>query len=57
MANWLFMLSSSGILTCLDAKNGKKAWEHDFEIEFHASPTIAGGRVYIFGQKGNRGDI
>ena len=48
----VFMLSSSGIVTCLDAKNGKKAWEKDFEIEFHASPTIAGSRVYIFSQKG-----
>lgn len=48
----VFMLSSSGMLTCLEAKNGKKAWEHDFEMECHASPTIAGSRVYIFGQKG-----
>jgi outer membrane protein assembly factor BamB len=48
----LFMLSTSGMLTCLDAKNGKKIWEHDFEIECHASPTIAGGRVYMFSQKG-----
>jgi outer membrane protein assembly factor BamB len=48
----VFMISSSGILTCLDAKNGKKVWEQDFEIEFHASPTIAGSRVYIFSQKG-----
>ncbi len=48
----VFMLSTSGMLTCLEAKNGKKVWEHDFEMECHASPTIADSRVYIFGQKG-----
>jgi len=48
----VFMVSTSGMMTCLDAKNGKKVWEHDFEMECHASPTIAGSRVYIFGQKG-----
>jgi hypothetical protein len=38
-------------LYCLD-KDGKKLWEHDFEIECHASPSLAGNRLYLFGQKG-----
>lgn len=48
----VFTISSSGMMTCLDAKSGKKLWEHDFEVECHASPVICGNLVYIIGQKG-----
>jgi outer membrane protein assembly factor BamB len=48
----VFTLTSSGMLTCYDAKDGKKQWEHDFETECHASPSLAGNRLYVFGQKG-----
>ena len=48
----VFMLTTSGMLTCLDAKDGKKQWDHDFEMEFHASPSLAGDRLYLFSQKG-----
>jgi len=48
----VFTITTSGMLTCVDAKDGKKLWEHDFEFECHASPTIAAKRVYIFGEKG-----
>jgi outer membrane protein assembly factor BamB len=48
----LFALTTAGMLTCFDAKDGKKQWEHDLDMECHASPSLAGGRLYIFGQKG-----
>ena len=48
----IFTLSTSGVLTCYEAKNGKKQWEHDFKMEFHASPTIVGNRLYLAGLKG-----
>jgi outer membrane protein assembly factor BamB len=48
----VFMVTTSGMLTCLDIKDGKKVWEHDFEMECHASPTVAGHQLYILGQKG-----
>jgi len=48
-----FMITTSGMLTCLDAKDGKKQWDHDYETEFHASPTLAGNRLYLFSQKGS----
>ena len=48
----VFMITTSGMLTCVDAKDGKKVWEKDFEMEFHSSPTIAGPRLYLFSQKG-----
>jgi outer membrane protein assembly factor BamB len=48
----VFTLTTPGLLTCFDAKDGKKQWEHDFELEFHSSPSLAGNRVYLLGQKG-----
>jgi len=48
----VFTISTSGMLTCFDVKDGKKQWEHDFETDFHATPAIAAGRVYLFSQKG-----
>ncbi len=48
----VFTLTTSGLLTCFDAKDGKKLWEHDFDTECHASPSLAGNRLYLFGQKG-----
>lgn len=48
----VFAATTSGMLTCYDAKDGKKLWEHDFEMEIHASPNISGNRLYVLGQKG-----
>jgi len=49
----IFFVTSSGLLTCLDAKDGKKQWEHDFGTEIQASPGIAGSRVYIVATDGH----
>ena len=48
----VFAVTTSGMLTCYDAKDGKKQWEHDYDTECHASPSLAGGRLYLFSQKG-----
>lgn len=48
----VFMITTGGMLTCLDAKDGKKQWDHDYDMEFHASPSVAGGRLYLLSQKG-----
>lgn len=48
----LFTLTTPGVLTCFDAKDGKKQWEHDFEMECLSSPSLAENRLYLFGQKG-----
>jgi outer membrane protein assembly factor BamB len=44
----VYLLDTMGILTCFDAQNGENLWEHDFETDCHASPTIVGDRLYIF---------
>jgi outer membrane protein assembly factor BamB len=48
----LFTITTSGVLTCYDAKGGKKQWEHDYETEFNASPAIANNALYLFSLKG-----
>jgi outer membrane protein assembly factor BamB len=48
----IFTVNSFGKVTCFDPKDGKKVWEHEYETDFHASPTIAGNCVYLFSQKG-----
>ena len=49
----VFYVTSSGMLTCLDAKDGTKLWEHDFGTEIQASPGISGNRVYIVATDGH----
>jgi len=48
----VFYVTSNGMLTCLDAKDGKKQWDHDFGTEVQSSPAIAGNRVYVIGTNG-----
>ncbi|MBM3838836.1 MAG: hypothetical protein FJ398_12890 [Verrucomicrobia bacterium] len=48
----VFTISTPGMLTCYEARDGKKLWEHDFDMEFQASPSIANGRLYLVGMKG-----
>jgi outer membrane protein assembly factor BamB len=48
----VFVLDSGGMLTCYDAKDGVKQWDHDFAAECHASPSIVGNRLYLITQKG-----
>lgn len=48
----VFTVTTAGLLTSYDAKDGKKLWEHDFDTECHASPSLAGNRLYVFSQKG-----
>jgi outer membrane protein assembly factor BamB len=47
-----FTLTTSGMLTCYDAKDGKKQWEQDLELESHASLALAGARLYVTATKG-----
>jgi outer membrane protein assembly factor BamB len=49
---FVFALTTGGMLSCFDAKDGKKIWDHDYDMECHASPSLAGNRVYVFGMKG-----
>jgi len=52
-SNFVYTVTTSGMLTCFNLADGKRQWEHDFEEEIHASPAIAGNYVYLLSQKGN----
>lgn len=49
----LFAMETYGMLTCYDAKSGAKLWDHQYEGEFQASPTIAGDKLFIFTTEGS----
>jgi outer membrane protein assembly factor BamB len=46
----LFMVSDTGVATCLEAKSGKQLWQKRLGGDFSASPILADGRLYF----GNR---
>jgi outer membrane protein assembly factor BamB len=37
----------AGYLHCIDAKTGKKVWEHDFQENTWCSPYVVDGKVFI----------
>jgi outer membrane protein assembly factor BamB len=43
----VFVLTTGGMLTCYDAKTGKKLWVEDLEVTCKASPSLAGKYVYL----------
>ena len=49
---FVFLLTSYGTLTCYDADKGGVLWSEDFEVEFSASPSLVGDRVYLIGKSG-----
>ncbi len=49
----VFTLSTPGMLTCYDLKDGKKQWEQDLGAEYNASPSLAGRRLYLVSIKGS----
>ena len=48
----VFVATSAGILTCLDANGGKKQWEHDLKMEVQSSPSVVGDKLFLLGTKG-----
>jgi outer membrane protein assembly factor BamB len=48
----LFMVSDSGVATCLNTATGKPIWQERLAGEFSASPIYADGRIYYCNQDG-----
>ena len=49
----LYIVESSGALTCYDIQTGKVVWTHDLDNMFYASPAIAGNALILVSRKGN----
>jgi outer membrane protein assembly factor BamB len=48
----VFVVSSAGLLTCYDAQGGRKQWDHDFEDDCSAAPSLVGDKLYLITKKG-----
>ena len=46
----LYLMSDLGVLTCLNAKTGKKRWQGRLGGNFSASPVFAGGHLYFLSE-------
>jgi len=48
----IFLLTTDGLLICLQVTDGTKLWEEDLKEDFFASPSLIGDRLYLLSQKG-----
>jgi outer membrane protein assembly factor BamB len=48
----LYVVTDSGIATCLDARTGAVHWPMRLGGTYSASPVFADGRIYILGEQG-----
>jgi len=48
----VYLLDSTGMLTCYDARTGEKLYEQDLGEYSHASPSLVGDTVYVITDKG-----
>ncbi len=51
--DYVFTITTMGILTCFNAADGKKIWDHDFGADFHSSPTLIGDKLCLISQNGD----
>ncbi len=43
----LYLASSAGVVTCLDARSGRPLWRHEYEARVPSSPINVGGVVFL----------
>jgi outer membrane protein assembly factor BamB len=48
----IFMVNDTGIVSCLEAKDGKEVWRGRLSDSYSASPVASGGRIYAFSEDG-----
>jgi outer membrane protein assembly factor BamB len=48
----IYVVSDTGILSCLDAKSGKELWRHRIPGTYSASPVYADGKIYFLNEAG-----
>ncbi len=48
----VFTVSSGGMLTCFELRDGRKLWEAPLEMEVQASPALVGDKVLVLGLNG-----
>ncbi len=48
----LFMVSDSGVASCLDVRTGKRKWQHRIGGKYTACPVLSEGKLYFFAEDG-----
>jgi outer membrane protein assembly factor BamB len=48
----IYLLTSSGILTCYQLADGKKLWEKELDQSFNSSPSLVGDRLWVISDHG-----
>jgi outer membrane protein assembly factor BamB len=48
----IYMAGDSGVITCVDARNGERVWQERTGGVFTASPVAADGRIYLVCESG-----
>ena len=48
----IYMISDTGIASCIDAKSGEVVWQKRIGGEYSASPVYADGSVWLFSEDG-----
>jgi len=49
---FLYLLTTDGLLLCYQVSDGKKLWEKDLQKNFLASPSIVGDKLYLLSAEG-----
>ncbi|MHC4086181.1 MAG: outer membrane protein assembly factor BamB family protein [Planctomycetota bacterium] len=49
---FIFLLTTEGMLTCYNTADGAKVWDKDLIMNFLASPSLVGDRLYLLSEKG-----
>jgi outer membrane protein assembly factor BamB len=48
----VYLLTSSGTVTCYQLADGKKLWEKELDLSFHSSPSLVGDRLWLITDQG-----
>jgi outer membrane protein assembly factor BamB len=48
----LYMVSDSGIASCVEARTGRVLWQERVGGNYSASPLYAGGKIYLQSEEG-----
>ncbi len=48
----LYMTNEVGVVSCAEARTGKRVWRHRLSGVFYASPVAADGKVYLVSETG-----
>jgi outer membrane protein assembly factor BamB len=48
----IVLLTNGGLITCYNTENGTHLWEKELEMDFKASPSLVGDKIYLMNAKG-----